>query len=383
MLSKRARNCQGSPTLSINAKTKVLIKEGFTVINFASGEPDFEPSEAIKKTIIEATEIKGFAKYTAVTGLPELKQAIIEKFKRDNNIDYDSAQIIVNCGAKHTLFNLMMTIIDDGDEVLILSPYWVSYPEQVILAGGKPVIVKTDDSFKVDIKKIEKAITKKTKAIIINSPSNPTGAVIEKDTLKDIGELAIHHNFYIISDEIYEKIIFDQPHISIASLSEKIKERTITVNGLSKSHAIPGLRIGFAGGPKEVINGMGRIQEQSTSNPVSIIQHAAITALQEESVELKNHLKKFKERRDYLVENLNKIGMKCEKSEGAFYLFPKLPVGFTDSVRFAEDLLIEAKIALVPGIYFGAEGYVRMSYTIELDEIKEGIMRLKKYIKND
>lgn len=380
MLSKRVRNCQGSPTLGISAKAKSLAKEGFKVVNFAAGEPDFDPTKEIKQAIISAVDKKGYARYAPVAGIPELKQAIVEKFKKENNILYEPKQILVSCGAKHTLYNIIQAIVDEGDEVIIPSPYWVSYPEQVQLAGGIPVFVDTDENFFISAEKIAEAVSEKTKVIILNSPSNPTGAVIKEEDLRKIAALAVDKGIYVISDEIYEKIIFDREHLSIASFNDDIKALTITVNGLSKSHAMPGLRIGYTGGPEEIITAMSNIQEQSTSNPVSIIQQASLVAFDGGDDEIKRRCEEFKTRRDYLVDALNDLGMKCQKPEGAFYAFPHLPEGFSDSIKFAEQLLEKEKVALVPGRYFGAEEYVRISFATGLPEIKEGITKIKKFI---
>ena len=379
-ISSRALNCADSPTLAISAKAKYLKSQGHNVIDFGAGQPDFEPSEHVKQAIIKSLEKKGYAKYTASSGIAELKKAIVEKLKKDNNIEYTEKQIIVSCGAKHSLYNIMHALLDKGDEVIIPSPYWVSYPEMVKLAEGIPVFVETDNEFKIKANKIEEAVTDKTKIIIINSPSNPTGAVIDDEELKKIAEIAVKHNIFVVSDEIYEKIVFGKKHLSIASLNEDIKKLTITVNGISKAYAMPGLRIGYAAGDEEIIKAMSRLQDQSTSNPTSIIQEAAVEAIKGQQEDLEKMRKEFEKRRDFIVDALNKMGFTCPKPEGAFYVFPKLPKGYEDSVKFTEELLEKEKIAVVPGIYFGKEGYIRLSYACSIEEIKDGMERIKRFL---
>jgi len=380
-ISSRALNCADSPTLAISAKAKSLKAQGHNVIDFGAGQPDFEPSEHVKQAIIKSLEKKGYAKYTASSGIPELKKAIVEKLKKDNNIEYTEKQIIVSCGAKHSLYNIMHAMLDKGDEVIIPSPYWVSYPEMVKLAEGIPVFVETDNEFKIKANKIAEAVTERTKIIIINSPSNPTGAVIDDEELKKIADIAIKHNIFVVSDEIYEKIIFGKKHLSIASLKDDIKKLTITVNGISKAYAMPGLRIGYAAGDEEIIKAMSRIQDQSTSNPTSIIQESAVEAIKGQQEDLEKMRKEFEKRRDFIVKALNEMGFTCPQPEGAFYVFPKLPDKFEDSVKFTEELLEKEKVAVVPGIYFGKEGYIRLSYACSIEEIKDGMERIKRFLK--
>ncbi|MCK4522488.1 MAG: pyridoxal phosphate-dependent aminotransferase [Nanoarchaeota archaeon] len=378
MLSQKALNCKESPTLAISSKAKAMKKQGLDVIDFGAGQPDFEPTGNIKKAIINSLDKKGYAKYTPASGKPELKQAISDKLKRENNIEYTTDQILVSCGAKHSLYNIMQALVDKGDEVIIPSPYWVSYPEQVNLADGTPVIAETDENFKIKSDKIKEKITGKTKIIIINSPSNPTGAVIDDEELKKIAELAVEKGIYVISDEIYENIIYDKKHISIASLNEDIKKLTLTVNGISKSYAMPGLRIGYTAGPAEIIKAMSNIQAQSTSNPTSIIQDAAIEALNGSQEELETRKNEFRKRRDFIVKRLNEIGLKCSNPDGAFYVFPHIN---QDSINFANKLLEEEKVAVVPGVYFGKENYIRISYAASMEQIEEGIKRIEGFVK--
>jgi aspartate aminotransferase len=378
-LSKRAKSCKASATLAITAEADRLKAEGKDVIGFGAGQPDFQPPKAIRKAAIDAINAEGTAKYTPASGLPALKKAVVKKFRKDNGLEYTTKDISINVGAKHTIYNILQTIINEGDEVIIPRPYWVSYPEMVSLAGGKSVYVKTDDEFKLHASAIRSAITKKTKAVIINSPSNPSGAVIEKEELQKIANLAIKHQFYIISDEIYEKIIYDAKHVSIASFSDAIKAITFTVNGMSKSHAIPGWRIGYVAGPKDAIASLNNIQSHSTSNPCSIVQYAAASTLNSEDSFIKEAREEFRKRRDYIVSAINKIpSLVCPLPGGAFYVFVK--IGTKDDFDFAEKLLSEKYVAVVPGTEFGMPGYIRLSYATSMENIKKGVKRIKEFI---
>jgi aspartate aminotransferase len=381
-LSKRAINCKGSATLTITAKAATLKKEGYDVVNFGAGQPDFEPSENIIKSIEKSIYTKGNAKYTPASGLFELKQEIIKKFRIDNNIDYDVSNISINVGAKHSIYNILQAIVNPGDEVIVIKPYWVSYPEMIELAGGIPVYIECDDDFNIINNNIKKSISDKTKAIIINSPSNPSGATIDKSTLEEIGKLAVENKFYIISDEIYEKIKYSGKHESIASFSEELKQISFTINGMSKSHAIPGWRIGYIGGPSNAIKAINNIQSHSTSNPCSIIQYAAIDNLNNSNDFIEKSKKSFLERRDYIVNALNKIkGINCPMPSGAFYVFFKIPD--LDDWEFCNKLLDTKFVAAVPGSEFGMNGYVRLSYATSLSDIKKGVERIKEFIEDN
>lgn len=389
MISERAKKVKPSPTLAVDSKAKEMKKRGLDVVNFGVGEPDFDTPEHIKEAAIKAIK-DGFTKYTPVGGIDELKEAIIEKLEKENGLKYKKENILVSCGAKHSLYNIAQTLFGPGDEVIIPAPYWVSYPDQVLLNDATPVIVDTyeKDDFMLLPEALKENITPNTKAIIINSPSNPTGFIYDEKTLQAIAEIALKNNLYIISDEIYEKLIYDNnKHISIASFSEEIRERTIVVNGLSKSHAMTGWRIGYAAGPVEVIKAMTNIQSQSTSNPTSIAQKAAVAALKgpQDCVEIMR--KEFERRRNYLVDELNKIsGMSCKMPKGAFYAFPNVnkilsklsSYKINSSMDLSIYLLEKAQVALVPGSAFGAEGYIRISYATSIDNLKKGIEKIKK-----
>lgn len=392
MLSDRAKRIKPSPTLAIDAKAKAMKAEGIDIVNFGVGEPDFDTPENIKEAAIKALR-DGFTKYTPVGGIDPLKDAIIEKFKKDNNLDYTRDEIIVSCGAKHSLYNIGQALFGPGDEVLIPSPYWVSYPEQVLLNDAIPVFVKTyeSDSFMIKPDALESHITKKTKALILNTPSNPTGLTYDKKTLEKITEIVLRHKIYVVSDEIYEKLTYDGfKHVSIASLDNEIKKRTIVVNGLSKSYAMTGWRIGFAAGPKEIIKAMTNIQSQSTSNPTSIAQKAAIEALKGPQDFIDVMLAEFDRRRKLVISELNSIsGMSCLTPTGAFYAFPNASKLYGKSVSgrtisSSEDLalyLLEAaKVALVHGDAFGDDNYIRLSYATSIDEIKKGVNRIREAV---
>ncbi|MCA6069555.1 MAG: pyridoxal phosphate-dependent aminotransferase [Endomicrobium sp.] len=393
-ISKRVQSIKPSSTLAIDAKAKALKQQGIAVINFGAGEPDFDTPKNIKDAAIDAIN-SGFTKYCPVAGTLEIKNAIINKLKRDNNLTYVPEEIIVSCGAKHSLYNIFQATIDDGDEVIIPAPYWVSYPDMVVLAGGKPVIIKTSDktNFKITPENVEKVITSKTKAIIINSPSNPTGCTYSARELKTIAQICGKNNIFIISDEIYEKLVYDNfKFTSIAETTPETKDITIVVNGVSKAYAMTGWRIGYAVGPKNIISAMSKIQSQSTSNATSISIKAAVEALNGTQEYVESMKKEFKKRRDYIVERLNEINdISCAKPEGAFYVFPNISalLGKTfngktinTDIEFADYLLDVAKIAVVPGSAFGAEGYIRLSYATSIENIREGIDRLEATLKS-
>lgn len=389
MLSYRAKNIAPSPTLGITAKAKLMQQEGIKVISFGAGEPDFDTPRNIKDACISALN-SGFTKYTATSGIDELKSAICDKLKSDNNLDYKPANIVVSCGAKHSLFNTIIVLCEKGDEVIIPSPYWVSYMEMVKIAEGIPIFLKTmqEDDFKIDIEILKNLITKNTKVIILNSPSNPTGTIINEDILKDIAEIAQKNKIHIISDEIYEKIIYDdKKHTSIASFGEEIKNLTVVVNGLSKSHSMTGWRLGYAASNEIIAKAMSNLQDHSTSNPTSFVQKAAVEALKGPQNELKKMVSEFDKRRNFIVDELNKIPcISCNKPKGAFYVFPKVSDLFgkkfddneiKNSTDLANYLLDFAKVAVVPGIAFGDDNYIRLSYATSLDNIKEGVERIK------
>ncbi|ACI21177.1 MULTISPECIES: pyridoxal phosphate-dependent aminotransferase [Thermodesulfovibrio] len=390
MIAERTKKVKPSPTLAVDSKAKELKAKGFDVVNFGVGEPDFDTPEHVKEAAIKAIR-DGFTKYTPVGGIDELKEAIIDKLERDNGLKYGKENILVSCGAKHSLYNIAQALFGPGDEVMIPSPYWVSYPDQVLINDAQPVIVETyeEDNFMLQPEVLENKITPKTKALILNSPSNPTGFIYSKKVLEKVAEIALKHNIYIISDEIYEKLIYDdEKHISIASLGEEIKEKTIVVNGLSKSHAMTGWRIGYAAGPVEIIKTMTKIQSQSTSNPTSIAQKAAVAALSGPQDCVEKMRQEFERRRNYLVAGLNSIGgISCKMPKGAFYAFPNISkvLGkkvsnnqINSSMDLSIYLLEQAKVALVPGSAFGAEGYIRISYATSMENLSKGIERIRK-----
>jgi len=391
-IAKRAQAIKPSPTLATAAKAKAMKAQGIDVVDFGVGEPDFDTPDNVKQAGIKAIQ-SGFTKYTPAGGTDELKEAVIEKFKKDNSLVYDKSQIIISCGAKHSLYNIAEALFDPGDEVIIPAPYWVSYPDQVLLNDATPVIVETteEEGFKLTARKLEKTITKKTKALVLNSPSNPTGLAYDKKTLEEIALVAVKNNIYVISDEIYEKLIYDGfQHISIASLTPEIKSLTIVVNGVSKSHAMTGWRIGYAAGPKDVITAMSNIQSQSTSNPASISQKAAVEALRGPQGFIQTMNVEFDKRRKYMVDRLNRLkGVSCLMPVGAFYAFPKISSLFgrringnviKNSSDLAVYLLDEAKVALVSGDAFGADQYIRLSYATSMENIKKGIERIEEAV---
>ncbi|RLA88149.1 MAG: aspartate aminotransferase [Deltaproteobacteria bacterium] len=391
-LSQKAMSIKPSATLAITAKANQMRAEGIDVISFGAGEPDFDTPEHIKKAAISAIEA-GFTKYTPVGGIEELKEAIVAKLKRENKVEYDISEVLVSSGGKHSYYNVAQAMFDPGDEVIIPTPYWVSYPPIIKLAGATPVIIETseEDGFKLSPDELKKVITKSTRALILNSPSNPSGTAYTKEELEEIANIALENNIYILSDEIYEKIIYDGfQQVSIASLSKEIKDKTIILNGVSKTYAMTGWRIGYTAGPKELISAMNRIQSQSTSNPSSISQKAALAALNSPQDDVYKMVEAFKERRDYIVKKLNSIpGIKCFNPIGAFYVFPNISNYFSkkfngktikNSYDFTNYLLEKAKVAVVPGIEFGKEGYIRLSYATSLEKIKEGLNRLEEAV---
>jgi len=382
-LAKRTQKINPSSTLAITAKAKKLKSEGRDIVNFAAGEPDFDTPDFIKDAAITAIKT-GFTKYTPTTGIPELKRIIADKLKKDNSLEYDSSQIVVSCGAKHSIFNALFVLVNKGDEVLIPLPYWVSYPEMVNLCEGKPCFIETlpQNDFKITIKDLEKYINSKTKAIILNSPSNPTGCVYTEDELRQISEICVAKKILVISDEIYEKIMFDNlKHVSIASFGKDIYNLTITVNGLSKSYSMTGWRIGYLAGPADIVDAISKLQDHSTSNPTSISQKAAVAALNAPDDFSKLMAFEFQKRRDYIIERLNKIRrISFVKPKGAFYIFCDISKFGLDSTTFANRLLEEAYVSLIPGIGFGRDDYVRISFATGLTQIEKGMDRIEGWL---
>jgi aspartate aminotransferase len=383
-ISERARNTAPSPTLGITARARQMKAQGIDVISFGAGEPDFDTPAHIKQAAIAALDA-GDTKYTPSSGTEALRKAICEKLRRDNGLGYEPSEVIVSVGAKHSLYNLMQALLEPGDEAIIPAPYWVSYPEQVKLAGGVPVIVEAKESegFQVTAAAIRAAVTPATRLVVINSPSNPTGATIPVDELRRIAELAVERDLLIVSDEIYEKLTYDgQQHTSIASFSEEVKARTFTVNGFSKAYSMTGWRLGYVAGDKTVVAAMGRMQDQSTSNPTSFAQAGAVAALTGPQEAVGQMRQAFEERRNVIVERLNAIpGVRCAKPGGAFYVFPNVAglynAQIRDSDSLAEHLLAEARIAVVPGSGFGAPEFIRLSYATSMEMIVEGLNRFE------
>ncbi|OGL47611.1 MAG: aspartate aminotransferase [Candidatus Schekmanbacteria bacterium RBG_16_38_11] len=390
-LTKRAQSIKPSPTLAITAKANRMKAEGIDVVGFGAGEPDFDTPDNIKEAAIKAIK-SGFTKYTPSSGIDELKDAIIEKFRKENNLKYERNQVVICCGAKDVLYNIAQVLFEEGDEVIIPAPYWVSYPDQVVLAGGTPVFVPTkeENGFRITGEDFKKAITSRTRAIIINSPSNPTGGAYEAKHLEEIGEIALKNNLTIISDEIYERMVYDGfKHVSMASLSDKIKEITLVVNGVSKTYSMTGWRIGYVVGDKNVISAIVNLQSQSTSNPTSISQKASVEALRGDQSTVDMMVKAFDERRKYIVKRLNSIkGVSCYNPQGAFYVFPnfsklygkKLKDKVINSSSDLAELLLEVKVAVVPGVAFGDDAYIRLSYATSMDNIKKGIDRIEEFV---
>lgn len=391
--AQRVGRVSPSPTLRITAEAKAMAARGVDVIDFAAGEPDLDTPLPVKEAGIAAIR-NGFTKYTAAGGTDELKQAVIDKLRRDQGLSYDKSQILISCGAKHSLYNLAQAFIEAGDEVIIPAPYWVSYPDQVLLNDGTPVLVPTEEAtgFQLTGASLERHVTPRTKAVIVNSPGNPTGAAYDRKTLEGIAEVALRHGLLIISDEIYEKLLYDGlAHVSIASLSPKVQARTVVVNGVSKAYAMTGWRIGYAAGPKDLIAAMTTVQSQSTSNPTSISQKAAVAALNEGDAFIKGMVAEFDQRRRYMVERLNKIpGVQCAMPKGAFYAFPHIGrlIGrrsqdgpLASATALAGYLLKEARTALVPGEAFGAPEHLRFSYATGMQNIVAGLDRIDEAIR--
>jgi len=389
-LANRVKTLTPSSTLAITAKAKALKSQGYDVIGLGAGEPDFNTPAYILDAAEKAMR-QGFTKYTPAGGINELKEAVANKFIRDNELTYTTDEIIVTTGAKHALYTLFQVLLNKGDEVIVPAPYWVSYPEQVKLAEGKPVFINAEEAndFKITPEQLEAAITPKTKAVIINSPSNPTGMMYNQQELQELGDICLKHNILIVSDEIYEKLIYtNDKHVSIAEISSRLKNNTIIINGVSKSHAMTGWRIGYAAGPAEIIKPMTNLASHSTSNPTSIAQYAALAAYNKDedpNAEMRNI---FNERLELFYDLLKDIpGISCVKPKGAFYMFPNVQEavsqnGFDNVDDWVKALLEEEKVALVPGTGFGAPENVRLSYAVSVDQIKEAAKRIKHFVLN-
>jgi len=387
-LAKRVSILAPSPTLAITAKTNELKRQGVDVVGFGAGEPDFNTPAHIIEAAEKAMR-EGKTKYTATAGIPELLKAISDKYKNEMNLDYSTKQIIVTNGGKHALFNLFMALLDPGDEVIIPTPYWVSYPEMVKVAEGTPVFIEGAESnaFKVTAEQVKAAITPKTRALIINSPSNPTGSIYSRQELEAIVDVCLSNNVLMVSDEIYEKLIYDgHEHVSVATFSKEAYENTIIINGMSKPYSMTGWRMGYAVGNQQLIQAMVDLSSHSTSNPTSFSQYGALAALTGTQEPLEMMKKEFVKRRDRAVELLNQIeGISCLKPEGAFYVFPNVTkamanMGYTNVDKWCEDLLEQAKVSVIPGSGFGAPDNFRISYATSMEQIEKGIERIKQFV---
>ena len=388
IISDSLKRIKPSPTIAVTQKARELRAAGNDVIGLGAGEPDFDTPNNIKNAAIKAIK-KGDTKYTAVDGTPALKKAVVGKFKRENNLNYSTDQITVGTGGKQVLYNTFMATLNKGDEVIIPAPFWVSYPDMVLLAGGKPKIVKCteQEGFKLTVKKLKKAISKKTKWVILNSPSNPTGAGYTKKEIQTLAKVLItNKKVYILSDDIYEHVRYDNFNFFTIAQISKLKERTLTMNGVSKSYAMTGWRIGYAAGPKEIIKAIGKIQSQSTSNPSSISQAAAVEALNGNQGFIKKRSNAFKARRDFVVKSLNSIkGISCLKPNGAFYVFPSCKGLLNKKTKlktdtdFVKKLLEKENVAVVQGSAFGLDGYFRISYATSMKNLKKAMNRIKSF----
>ncbi len=388
IVSNSLKRIKPSPTMAVTSKAREMRAAGKDIIGLGAGEPDFDTPDNIKEAAIEAIRI-GDTKYTAVDGTPTLKKAIQNKFSRENGLSYELDQITVGTGGKQVLYNTFMATVNKGDEVIIPAPYWVSYPDIILLAGGKPKIVKCDekDHFKLTPKKLEKAISKKTKWIILNSPSNPTGSAYTKKEIEELSKVLIKYKkIYILSDDIYEHITYDNFKFFTIAQIKALKDRTLTMNGVSKSYSMTGWRIGYAAGPKEIIKAIAKIQSQSTSNPTSISQAAAVEALNGTQDFIQKRANSFRERRDFVVDSLNEIkGINCLRPEGAFYVFPccKKLLGKKTKLKtdkdFVEKLLEKSEVAVVQGSAFGLDGYFRISYATSMENLKKAMQRIKSF----
>ena len=391
IVSNNLKRIKPSPTIAVTTKAREMRAAGKDVIGLGAGEPDFDTPDNIKEAAIEAIK-KGDTKYTAVDGTPALKKAIVEKFKRENNLDYTTEQITVGTGGKQVLYNTFMATLNKGDEVIIPAPFWVSYPDMVLLAGGKPKIIKCEekDGFKLTASKLKKTINKKTKWIILNSPSNPTGAGYTQNEIEELGKVLLKNKkVFILSDDIYEHIKYDNFNFFTIAQISKLKERTLTMNGVSKSYAMTGWRIGYAAGPKEIITAIRKIQSQSTSNPSSISQAAAVEALNGQQNFINERAEAFKERRDFVVKSLNNIkGINCLTPNGAFYVFPSCKgllnkkTKLKNDTEFVSKLLDRSMVAVVQGSAFGLDGHFRISYATSMENLEKAMSRIKDFCEN-
>ncbi len=386
-IASRMDKLSPSVTLAITALAGELKAQGKDILSFSAGEPDFDTPQVVKEAAIKALE-NGQTKYTAIAGITPVKEAIVTKLKRDHGLEYKAEDIIVSNGAKHSLFNVFQALLDEGDEVIIPSPYWVTYPDQVKYSDGVPVFIETDDStgFKITATQLKNAITPKTKVLVLTTPSNPTGSVYTKEELESIAEVLKGTKIVVLSDEMYEKLMYNgKKFVSVASISEDMYQRTVTINGLSKSVAMTGWRFGYLASPdKELIKAMVKLQGQVTSNINSITQHAAIVALDgyaDKDIEMMRE--QFEERKNYAIKAFNEIkGLSCVEPDGAFYLFVNMKDVSNDSIKFCADLMEQKGVAVVPGLAFGSEGYFRFSFATDLESIKEGIRRIKNFVEN-
>ena len=384
-ISSRAASLAPSLTLAISAKAKELRAAGEDVIGFGAGEPDFDTPQHIKDAAAQALA-DGFTKYTPSSGIPELRQAVADKFHQDYSVEYEPSQVIVNCGGKHSCFNAIYATCEAGDEVIIPAPYWLSYPEMAKLAGAKPVIIETTDAseFKVTPEQLREAITPKTKLFILNSPSNPTGSVYSKEEIKALGDVCVENGVLIMSDDIYEKLVYDGAEFtSVTGFSEEHLAHTIIVHGLAKAYSMTGWRIGFLAAPKPIAQAINALQSHSTSNATSFAQKGAVAALTGPQTHLETWLTEFNKRRSYAAERLNNMpGVSCVNSLGAFYLFPNIEGTGLKSAEFCDRLLAHAKVAAVPGIAFGADNNFRISYATSMENIQNGMDRLDAFCKS-
>ncbi|WP_132996155.1 pyridoxal phosphate-dependent aminotransferase [Sporanaerobacter acetigenes] len=393
-LSEKGLKISPSVTLEITAKAKSMKTQGIDVVSFGAGEPDFNTPENIAEEGIKAIK-EGKTRYTPASGILELKEAVCEKLKKDNNLTYSPKNIIISSGAKHSIYNALMAITNPGDEIIISVPYWVSYPELIKLAGGKPVFIKTkeENDFKYTLEDLNNALSNKTKAIILNSPNNPTGTFYNKNELEKIADWAVKNNIFVISDEIYEKLVYDEEnHVSIASLNDEIKNLTILINGMSKAYAMTGWRIGYAAASEDITKIMSNIQSHTTSNPCSISQYASVEGLSGDQSSVEKMKKHFEERRNFMVDTVNSIeGLSCRKPKGAFYVMVNITkikgktirgMKIESSLDFAKLLLDEGKVAVIPGIGFGDDDYIRLSYATSMENIEKGLSRIKTIVED-
>ncbi len=394
-ISKKISNNAPSMTLAIDAKLKQMVADGVKVYGFGAGEPDFDTPEYIRNAAIEAIN-KGMTRYTAAQGTLDLRKAICAKLKRENNLEYEPGQIIASSGAKHSLSNTFAAILNPGDEVIVPIPYWVSYTEIIKLNDGVPVLVQTkkENNFKMTGEELLKAITPKTRAILLNTPSNPTGAVYSEQDLRAIADIAVERNLYVVSDEIYERLVYGgKQHVSIASFNKEIKELTIVINGMSKAYAMTGWRLGYAAGSEKIIKAMSSVQSHAVSHPSSITQYAATAALNGPQDDVVKMVAEFEKRSIYMYERVNSIeGLSCMKPEGAFYVYADISsylckelcgVKLNSSLDFAQVMLEKGHVAVIPGAAFGTDNYIRLSYATSMDIIKNGLDTFESFIKQN